>query len=388
MLIKEGLFMKVIVLGCGMVGSSIAIDLAKDKNLSITVVDNNKKALKQVEQIENLNTLQSDLSILEKIPELIKDFDLVVGAVPGFMGYQTVKTVIEAEKNIVDISFFPEDPFALDELAKSKSVTAIVDCGVAPGSSNILVGYASSQLDKLEKVLIYVGGLPVYRQWPFEYKAVFSPIDVIEEYIRPARYIEYGKQVIKPALSDPELIDFPEIGTLEAFNTDGLRTLIQTIKAPFLIEKTMRYPGHIEKIKVLRESGFFSQTPIEINGTKISPLEFTTKLLFPMWHLEKEDEDITVMRVIVNGKKSGKNRTYHYELLDRYDPKTKTISMARTTGYTATTVARLILSGKYSRSGIIPPEYLGQDELCFQFIKKGLEQHNIIFDEIIEEENE
>lgn len=378
--------MNIVVLGCGMVGSAMAIDLAKDKNLSVTVVDKNQKVLDRISQIKKIKPKQADLGDAEKIPKLVSNFDLIINAVPGFLGYQTLKKIIETGKNVVDISFLPEDPFALDDFAKSKNVAAIVDCGVAPGFSNILVGYAAEKLDQVTNVIIYVGGLPVYRQWPFEYKAGFSPIDVIEEYTRPARFVEYGNIVTRPALSDPELIDFPEIGTLEAFNTDGLRTLINTIKAPNLKEKTLRYPGHIEKMRMLRESGFFSQTPIEINGANITPLEFTTKLLFPMWHMEEEDEDITVLQVQVEGIKSGKKQTFKFELLDRYNRLTKTTSMARTTGYTATVVAHLLLEGKFSQKGIIPPEYLGKNEECFQYITKGLEQRNIFIEEIVEED--
>ena len=378
--------MKIVVLGCGMVGSAMAIDLAKDGDLSVAVVDKNKKVLDRISQTYEIDTKQADLGNVKEIPKLISDCDLVIDAVPGFLGKQTVKKIIETGKDVVDISFLPEDPFKLDELAKSNNVTAIVDCGIAPGFSNILVGYAAEKLDRVTNVIIYVGGLPVYRQWPFEYKAGFSPIDVIEEYTRPARFVEHGKIVTRPALSDPELIDFPEIGTLEAFNTDGLRTIIDTIKAPNLKEKTLRYPGHIEKMRMLRESGFFSQNPIEINGTKITPLEFTTKLLFPMWHMEEDDEDITVLQVQVEGIKSGKKETFTFELLDRFDPITKTTSMARTTGYTATVVSRLLLEGKYSQKGIIPPEYLGKSEECFQYIRNGLEQRNIFVEEVVEEE--
>ena len=147
-------------------------------------------------------------------------------------------------------------------------------------------------------------------------KLDFRPIDVIEEYTRPARYIENGKLVIRPALSDPEFINFDKVGTLEAFNSDGLRTLADTLKAPNMKEKTLRYPGHIEKILVLRESGFFSQKEIEVNGKKIKPIDFTSKLLFPMWELKEGDEEFTVMKIIIEGEKDKKKYRYTYNLLD------------------------------------------------------------------------
>ena len=125
------------------------------------------------------------------------------------MGYQTLQEIISAGKNVVDISFFPEDPFGLDDLAREKGVTAIVDCGVAPGLCNIIAGYVAEKISEPSYYHCYVGGLPEIREWPYEYKAVFSPTDVLEEYTRPARLIENGQEVVYPALSGVELIRFP-----------------------------------------------------------------------------------------------------------------------------------------------------------------------------------
>ena len=279
--------MKILILGAGLVGGPMAIDLAKDSEFNITLADINKDSLDKIVAKNKISTIQKDLSDSKSIKEVVNDFDIVLNAMPGFMGYNTLKAIIESSKDVVDIAFFPEDPFTLDELAKKNNVTAIVDCGVAPGMSNVLIGYIDHLLDKTETALIYVGGLPEVRKWPYEYKAVFSPIDVIEEYTRPARYVENGNLVTRPALSDAEFLDFPNIGTLEAFNSDGLRTLAETIDAPNMKEKTLRYPGHIEKMAVLRESGFFNKEEIDIKGIKISPLEFTSKLLFPKWQLKE-----------------------------------------------------------------------------------------------------
>jgi saccharopine dehydrogenase-like NADP-dependent oxidoreductase len=294
------------------------------------------------------------------------------------MGFQTLKSVIEAGKNIVDIAFFPEDPFELDELAKKHGVTAVVDCGVAPGMGNIILGRYNKQME-VKKYECLVGGLPVEREWPYEYKAVFSPIDVIEEYIRPARYIQNGQIVIREALSDAELVHFPGVGTLESWNSDGLRTILKTIKAPDMIEKTLRYPGTIEYLRVLRETGFFSYKKVEVDGKMIRPIDLTAKLLFPIWKLKEGEEDYTIMRVKVEGIENGKPIGYQYDLLDKYDKQTSTISMARTTGYTCTAVVNLLLENKYNIKGIIPPEYLGEDLSNYHFILNYLKQRNVIY---------
>jgi lysine 6-dehydrogenase len=376
---------KIIVLGSGLVGAPMCIDLAKESDFDVTAVDINKASLKSLEERNLLiKTIQVNLSKAEKVRELVRTYDFVISAVPGYLGFQTLKAAIEAKKKVVDISFFPEDPFLLDAVAKNNNVTAVVDCGVAPGMSSILVGHVHRLLDETHNVLIYVGGLPEVREWPYEFKAGFSPIDVIEEYIRPARYIVNGRLVVKPALTEPELIHFPEIGTLEAFNTDGLRTLATTISAPNMKEKTLRYPGHIEKIAILRETGFFDKNEIVVNGAKIRPIDLTTQLLFPKWKLNRDDKDLTVMRLMVEGKKADKMLRYTFELLDRHDSSTDTHSMARTTGYTATLALRMIVQGLYDRKGINAPEFIGQRPECVRYMLRGLEERGVVYKETAE----
>jgi lysine 6-dehydrogenase len=376
--------MKVLVLGSGLVGRPMAVDLAKDASFKVTVADLSKKNLDRIPSEFPIRKIEANLSDKEQLQKLLSDCDIVLNAVPGFMGFSTMKEIITAGKNVVDIAFFPENCFELDELAKKHNVTAVVDCGVAPGMSNMLAGYVNHLLDTTDTILIYVGGLPVVREWPYEYKAPFSPIDVIEEYTRPARYVENGTLVVRPALSDPEFLSFPEIGTLEAFNSDGLRTLADTLKAPNMKEKTLRYPGHIEKIKVLRESGFFSEKEVDIKGVKIRPIDVVTKLLFPMWELKDGDAEFTVMKVIIEGAKDNKKLRYTYDLFDRHDTVTNVHSMARVTGYTATTVLRMLSKGLFSRKGICPPEYIGQQPECVEFVLNGLKERGIIYHQQIE----
>lgn len=366
---------KVVVLGAGLVGKTMAIDLAK--SYEVTSVDISEAALAELKKA-GVATQQADLSDSKSLKALVAPFDLVIGAVPGFMGYETVKAVIEAGKNMVDISFFPEDPFGLDELAKAKGVTIVTDCGVAPGMGNVILGYHDKQM-KISHYECLVGGLPVVREWPYEYKAVFSPIDVIEEYIRPARYVQNSAVVVKEALSDPELISFPEVGTLESWNSDGLRSLIKTMShIPNMIEKTLRYPGCIEYLRVLRETGFFSYDTIEVKGTKIRPIDVTAKLLFPKWKLKPGEKEFTVMRIRMTGMENGKQVTYEYNLLDHTD-QDGNLSMARTTGYTCTAAAHLVMDGAYHHKGISPPEYLGASAEHFKFMLNYLKDRGVIY---------
>jgi len=369
----------IIVLGAGMVGSAMAIDLAK--NHQVTSAD---LSLKSIEKIKikqpNISILQIDVTKKKELIQVLQNFDLVICAVPGFLGYQTLKTIIEAKKDVVDISFFPENALELNELAKQNKVTAIVDCGVAPGMGNILLGY-HNELMKVTDFECLVGGLPKIKKWAFNYKAPFSPIDVIEEYTRPARYIENSKLITREALSDVELVDFETIGTLESFNSDGLRSLIFTMPhIPNMKEKTLRYPGHIEYIQVLKKSGFFDTKEIKIVLDILTFIHNPKDIMSLEWYLNDEEEEITVMKITIKGlSKNGKEKTIVYDLYDTYCKDTKTSSMARTTGYTATAAANLILNKLFNEKGVFPPELVGKHKACCDFVLGYLIDRNVIY---------
>ncbi len=368
---------KIVVLGAGMVGKAIAIDLSRNHN--VTSADIDEKSLQFLKENYNIETVPINLMEEESISRLVSGFDLVISAVPGFMGYDVVRTVIEAGKNIVDISFMPEDYMDLNALAASKGVTAITDCGVAPGMPNLIAGYLN-ELMEIESLEYVVGGLPKVKIYPFYYKAPFSPVDVIEEYTRPARFVEMGQQMTKPAMSEPELMHFDGVGTLEAFYTDGLRSLLRNLPhIPNMKEKTLRYPGHIHLIQALKTAGFFDKDPITINNTAIRPIDFTSKVLINDWKLDSNEPDFTVMRITVKGQMDGKSRTIVYELYDEYDEKQKIASMARTTGFTATAHAELILQGRFSGKGVFPLELIGMDVDSYDFIMDYLEERNVIY---------
>ncbi len=370
---------KIIVLGCGMVGSAIALDLSKKH--AVSIADFSENSLQKI-QIKNkeIKTFLLDVTNISELKKAIHDFDLVVCAVPGFLGFQTLKSCIEAKKNVVDISFFPENALELHPLAMDNGVTAIVDCGVAPGMDNFILGYENEK-NELSHFECLVGGLPKVKKWPFAYKAPFSPIDVIEEYTRPARYVENGHLVTKDALSDIEHVEFDGVGTLESFNSDGLRSIIYTMShIPNMKEKTLRYPGHAEYISVLKSSGFFDTKKINYQGIQLSPIEFTSKILFNEWKLNDDDEEMTIMRITLQGKdKQGNKKTIVYNVHDTYCVETKTASMSRTTGYTASAAAHLLLEGLFDKKGIYPPELVGKYEKCFQYVLNYLSERGVYY---------
>ena len=353
---------EVVVLGAGMVGSAIARDMSGRHNVCVADMDRSRlDSLKG----SNIATLILDVTDRNSLQSAVAPYDIVIGAVPGFLGFQTLETVIRSGKRVVDISFFPENALLLDELAKEMGVVAVVDAGVAPGLDNLILGHHDRSMN-IARFECLVGGLPKRRNRPFEYKAPFSPIDVIEEYTRPARFVEGSQTVTRPALSDPELMDFDPVGTLEAFNTDGLRTLIDTMPhIPNMKEKTLRYPGHIDLIKALQDAGFFSEQVVHLDGAAIVPLKFTSQLLIDQWRLEPHEPEFTIMRVTVEGTADEETKRFVYDLYDEYDPETGVSSMARTTGYTCAAVAELVLNGHYGKKGVSPPEYVGREVGCF-----------------------
>ena len=355
---------------------TIALDLAHD--FSVTSFDLDEQNLQLVKQRNSsIEIRPADLQDRTHYESWLAPFDLVVSAVPGFMGFNVLEAIINCNKNVADISFFPEDGLQLNQLAKGKNVTVITDIGVSPGMGNLILGRYNEEMT-VTNFECYVGGLPKVRKKPFEYKAPFSPADVIEEYIRPARLKEKGEIVTKPALSDREYLDFEGVGMLEAFNTDGLRSLLITMPhIPNMKEKTMRYPGHIELIIALKQAGFFDEKEIDFNGFRISPRTFSSRILFNDWTLGDEEKELTVMKVIIEGKKNGLPRRIEYDLLDWYDNKSKTSSMSRTTGYTCTAAVQLIAKKLFTEKGVFPPELVGRSQVCFDFVMNYLKERGV-----------
>lgn len=353
--------MKIATLGAGMVGRTIAIDLAKD--FDVTAFDINPANLQILENEHGIQTMCANLQKFEAYGEMLQGFDMVACAVPGFMGYNALKAIISAGKSVVDISFSPENLLELDAMAKANGVTAIVDCGVAPGMSNLVLGRYNEVMN-ITAFECMVGGLPKNPQPPYNYKAPFSPIDVIEEYTRPARLVRNGEIVTLPALTDICIENFDNIGQLESFNTDGLRSILYTMKhIPNMVEKTLRYPGHVALIKQMIEDGMFKEENIDA----------TAKMLFEHWKLQPGEAEFTIMKIIVKSS----DKAVEYFLYDEYDAITNTSSMSRTTAYTCTAAVNLIAKNMFSKKGVFPPELVGSDSQCFDFVLNYLSNRGI-----------
>lgn len=340
-------------IGAGLVGRTMALDLSK--NHTVFLADSNLKLLESIKNEDpSIHIKRLDVKKQNNLINFIKNADIVLLAVPGFLGFECLKKIIISKKNVVDISFSPENSMQLDSLAKENDVTAIIDAGVAPGIPNYILGYHNTSM-KIESFEYFVGGLPKYPKEPFNYKAPFSPVDVIEEYTRPARMMINKQLITKPALTDIESIEFEDAGMLEMFNTDGLRSILSTMShIPNMREKTVRYPGHASIIKSYIESGKFS--PENINDT--------AHQLLKEWKLGPQEEEFTVMDIILKSS----TKKIHYHLFDSYDKASNTSSMSRTTGYTATASINLLLDKKITKTGVLPPELVGSLDSCWDYI--------------------
>ncbi len=346
-------------IGAGMIGQAMAIDLAANHNVSLG--DLNIKSIKdKIKNHPSIKVSKIDVLNQKEILTFIKGADIVLLAVPGFLGFNALKTIIECGKNVVDISFSPENIMDLNDIAVQNNITAIFDAGVAPGIPNYLFGYHNS-FEKITNFKYYVGGLPKFPKKPFNYKAPFSPIDVIEEYIRPARMMVSGKEITKPALSEIERLSFNDSIELEAFNTDGLRSLLKTMShVKNMSEKTLRYPGHAKLIKSYIEK-------------EILQTDVTIKNLFKEWKLKPGEYEFTILRVEMQTK----NKIIRYDLYDEYDESSQTTSMARTTGYTATATINLILEKLFFGKGVFPPELVSKNKMVYDFILNYLSERNV-----------
>jgi saccharopine dehydrogenase-like NADP-dependent oxidoreductase len=265
-----------------------------------------------------------------------------------------MRAAIEARRNLVDVSFSAENPLELDAAAKRASVAILPDCGLAPGLSHLAVGRAAAE-ETPDELTIYVGGVAQDPASPYGYVITWSPEDLVEEYVRPARVVVEGKPATVPVFSGLERITVDGVGELEAFFSDGLRTLIDTLPGVRTMgEKTLRWPGHAEAVQPLVESGRFLA---EIRAKCTSP----------------EPRDLVVL--VVRLRRGGRERVM--TLVDRYDPETKLTAMSRTTALTTSAVAQLAASGGVRDTGVLPLERIGPDEKAYAFLERALARHRL-----------
>lgn len=386
--------MKIGVLGTGMVGATIVQELTGKQNSKITEIiavdiseEYLEKSLRHLNNKDNVTKKLVDFNDHGSVVQLLSEIDIAIACLPHALSLQTIEAAIEANCHLVDLvgSKYVEKK-ALHEKAKQSGVLIVPGCGVAPGIVNVLAGRGVELLDEADEVMMMCGGIPKEPISPLMYRLVFRLESVIGLYTRKPTAAKNGEVIELAPFSGKEDLTFPEpVGECEAIYSDP-HSVAYTLKdkVKHISEKTIRHKGHFQKMKVLHELGFLDDTSIEIDNQTVNPKQFSMEVIKP--HLTKgSHEDITALRVTVNGKKSGKNTTYTWEMIDQYDKERNITSMAKTTGFPAITVAEFIIDNKIKKTGVCAPEELILGELFDDFINK-LSLKGIKINKSIEEE--
>src|SRR5947199_7041637 len=371
--------MKILVVGCGKVGSEIARDLAGSEEVdSLVAMDASSQNLKLLRKRvpKKLQTVKLSISQKARFHDILEKVDLVCGALPGRLGFDLMAETVKAGKDTVDISYTPRDAFLLHRKATEVGCRVVPQCGVAPGFTNMCVGDASRRLDQMNSVEIFVGGLPEKPEPPLNYRIVFSLEDVVNEYSRPVQVIEEGKRKKVDALSGRGHISFPGVGNLEYFLTDGLGSLPRSYpRTREMHEFTLRYPGHADMMQTLRVLGFFERKPVRVGGVVVEPRQLSIELLRGAMS-KGSPEDCLALRVDAEGM-NGKKGRIGYRILDYYDARRRVSAMARTTAYPCTSVALLVGMKKVTHRGVVTPEKIAQDQGHFRYVLSRLRQKEV-----------
>src|SRR5207302_10043121 len=372
--------MKILVVGCGKVGSEIARDLAaSDEVDGIIAMDVSSQNLKLLRKrvTRRIQTVKLSTSQKPRFHALLGKVDLVCGALPGRLGFELMTETVKASRDTVDISYTPRDAFVLQSKAKGVGCRVVPQCGVAPGFTNMCVGDASRKLDQMNSVEIFVGGLPEKPEPPLNDRIVFSLEDVVNEYSRPVQVIEAGMRKKVEALSGRGFTSFPGVGKLEYFLTDGLGSLPRSYpRTREMHEFTLRYPGHADMMSTLRVLGFFERKLVRVGGVVVEPRHLSIELLRGAMS-KGSPEDFLALRVDVKGMSGGKSIHLRYQLLDHFDRKSGVSAMARTTAYPCTSVALLMGRGEIKETGIITTERIAQDPRLFRYVLDRLGKRGV-----------
>lgn len=384
--------MKVTVLGAGLMGKEAARDLVKSENVEkVFLTDmNTAQAQEFADRLgsDKLEVVKLDANDDAQLKDVMGKGDVVINALFYTFNEKVARTAVEIGVHSVDlgghIGGATDAVLSLQDEAAAKGVTLIPDLGVAPGMINILSGYGASKLDEVKAIRLYVGGIPVEPEPPFNYNIVFSLEGVFDHYTDPSHVLRNGQLEEVPSLSEIESIDFEGFGELEAFHTSGgTSTLTKTFPNIDKLEyKTVRYKGHAEKFQLLVDLGLLQRAnKVTVNGTEVRVRDVMKEVLTPQLLLG-DKQDAVVLRVIVTGLKDGKEETYEYDLITLKDMETNVTAMARATANTISVVAQMIGNGVIQKRGVYVPETIVPGDL---YIKEMAARGVEIKEKIIEE---
>jgi lysine 6-dehydrogenase len=357
--------MRFLVLGAGSMGRAVALDLCRGHDVEhVLIADSNPSMAKEAKEFarsERAKAVQLDVTDHGRVVEVMRDLDVAVSCVPYSFNHGLAKAAVEAGCSLVDLGGNNEvvrEELALDGAARAAGVTIIPDCGLAPGLVSVLSADALERFERVDELHLRVGGLPLHPRPPLDYMIVFSAAGLINEYVEPAVVIRDGKVRTVGSLEDVEEIEFPRpFGRLEAFNTSGgTSTLPQTMlgKVKELDYKTIRYRGHCERVRLLRDLGLFDGSPVATSGGAVAPRAMMEALLSN--RLSYGEEDVVLLRVRAVGSKGGRRRTLTYTIIEHGDKASGLTAMMRMTAFPASIVAQMVASGEIAQKGALPQE--------------------------------
>jgi len=381
--------MKVLVLGCGLMGRAIALDLLEADDVEkVAVLDVSQEKLKALQteaHTQKLSTQRVDVANRSRLAVLARRFDVVANALTHTYSVAADRALIKAKVPVVDLTF-QDEHMKLDAEARKAGVIVVPGCGVAPGITNILVGEAVDQLDEIKSVEIMCGGLTPTPSSPLRWRYVFSLEAAWGLYMRNPRIVKDGKVVEVEPRSGLEKVSFPAPFTdVEAFYSDGLASLLFTMKdkIPNMVEKTVRWAGNIERINPLADCGLLSEKPLKVDGSMTSPRRFNSLVMGPLLEIGNE-KDVTLLRSDAVGMKNGKKVRLRRQMVDYYDERKRVISMGRTTGYPCSVVTMMIGRGEITSTGVVPPEMLIRGKLFHEF-ESEMNKRNIVLERSLDE---
>jgi lysine 6-dehydrogenase len=362
-----------LILGAGRQGTACAYDLARFGEADrIILADANREfAQKSVERLRRLLPVSTAtrLDVLAvsvrdhaALVKALREASAVMSAVPYYFNPLVAKAAIEAAVPMCDLGGdiqVVQEEQRLSDAARTAGISIIPDCGLAPGINNLLAVYGMERLDETSSVQIRCGGLPRAPKPPLGYRLAFNLEGMLNNYFGKA-YVLRNSQVTEiESFTELEEIRFPKpLGICEAFVTAGA-----TSTCPWTFEgrlesydyKTVRYPGHYEKISLLRDLGLLDRRPVSIKGASVVPRDLFVKVVgdkiaFP------EDRDLVVLRVICRGRKNKSPAELVLDMLEFHDPATGFSAMERTTGFSTGIVAAMLARGEIKEKGVVPLE--------------------------------
>ncbi len=415
---------KVLVLGAGLMGPAIASDLVKHRiadHVIVADIDPARaaEAARAAQECAvrsgtdrqgagaaagreedaaaapaevRCESMALDLRDRRALVEAMRRVDVVAGAYPVAAVREVTEAALEAGVHLCDLTDLTGsaegfDIFDYDEEARRAGVILVPGCGLAPGLSNALAGQGASRLEPPLRGVLYVGGLPQDPRPPLGYRLVFSIETLLDLYVAPSLIVRDGKTLVVSTLDGLEEVEFPEpVGRCEAFYTCGLGTLARTgprMGFQELSEKTVRYPGHRDKVLFLRQCGLLSQQPVLVDGVEVVPQRLTAAVLMPLLR-QGDERDLSVLRVVVEGRKAGRTARLTFEMIDFYDREARVTSMARTTGYTCSIIIGMVLRGRFGGPGVAPLERVFADADRYAELREELARRDMVIEERVE----